>query len=229
LITIQQLLADVAPIKRDDRYLIAVSGGLDSVVLAHLCWQAKLSVEWMHCNFQLRGDESNRDEQFVRTLAQSWNVTLHVKQFDTKAVASAKQVSIQEAARNLRYEWFEAVRAAHPLVPWVLTAHHRDDLAETVAMNFFRGTGLKGLMGIPARKGSVLRPLLPVSKRELAAYAKENHLQFVEDSSNLKEDYTRNYFRLTLFPAIEKVFPQVVENLVANSHRFTQVNELLQL
>lgn len=226
--TIQQLLAAIAPVKQGDRYLIAISGGLDSIVLSHLCLKAKIPMEWAHCNFQLRGAESDRDEQFVRQLAQSWNVPLHVKRFDTIALSQAKQIAIQEAARSLRYEWFDALLSTHTALSWVLTAHHREDLAETIAMNFFRGTGLKGLMGIPAKNGSILRPLLSVSKNELALYATKNQLQFVEDSSNLKEDYTRNYFRHTLFPAIEKVYPQVIENLVANSRRLEQANELLQ-
>ncbi len=228
-----------------DHLLVAVSGGLDSVVLCELCHRAGFSFSLAHCNFQLRGEESERDESFVRRLAERYHVPLQVKKFDTETFAAAYKLSIQEAARELRYAWFDelmnpqtqavtikgqtlpAPDPGHPAV--LLTAHHADDNAETLLMNFFRGTGLHGLTGIPERSGYLRRPLLPFSRAELAAFASENNLEFVEDSSNLSVQYTRNFFRLEVLPAIEQVYPQVKQNLQDNIGRFRETEKLWRL
>ena len=214
-----------------DTLLLAVSGGVDSVVLCELCKQGGYDFVIAHCNFNLRGEESKRDEQFVRELAKQYGVTLFVQQFNTDQYATENKLSTQEAARELRYNWFKELitQSTNPSISYLLTAHHADDNNETLLMNFFRGTGLHGLTGIPVSIGYLRRPLLGFSKEELIAFAKANALAFVEDSSNESSKYTRNFFRNELIPAIAKVYPQVKENLQHNISRFTEIEKLYQL
>jgi tRNA(Ile)-lysidine synthase len=211
-----------------DQLIIAVSGGVDSVVLCSLCSKAGFTFSIAHCNFQLRAEESERDEQFVKEFAARYNVPLHLKKFDTETYAKQNKCSIQEAARDLRYGWFaELTVSASPGKPtFLLTAHHQDDNIETLLMNFFRGTGLHGLTAIPEKNGYIRRPLLPFGKEELFSYAKEEQLAFVEDSSNASSKYTRNYFRNELLPALQKVYPEVKENLAKNIQRFSEIESL---
>jgi tRNA(Ile)-lysidine synthase len=228
-----------------DKLLLAVSGGVDSVVLCELCKQSGYDYVIAHCNFQLRGEESERDEQFVKGLGKKYSVEVLVRKFDTENYAAEKKLSIQEAARDLRYGWFseivsgewsmvnrlEAEDSTHhsPLTTHLLTAHHADDNAETVLMNFCRGTGLHGLTGIPVSAGYIRRPLLSFSKDELVQFAKENNLDFVEDSSNQSSKYTRNLFRHEIIPAISQVYPQVKKNLQDNIYRFKEIEKLYKL
>lgn len=227
-LSIKQNLEAIAPVSPTDVLLIAISGGMDSVALAYLCKLEGYTIELAHCNFQLRGEESERDEKFVRQLAATWNIPLHVQRFDTNAYATECRCSIQEAARNLRYKWFVDLLTQFPRLKWIATAHHKDDQAETLLMNFLRGTGLSGLTGIPARNGNVLRPLLTVAHEKLEKFVKENQLSYVIDSSNQKEAYTRNYFRHTIIPALQKVYPAVVDNLADNQARFVGIERLYQ-
>ena len=221
--------------------ILAVSGGIDSVVLCELCKQAGYDFIIAHCNFQLRGEESERDEKFVKDLAEKYKVETKVKKFDTEKFAEENKMSIQEAARVLRYEWFDELvngelsivnRKTEPNIhhsPFtihLLTAHHADDNAETALMNFCRGTGLHGLTGIPLSYEHIRRPMLSFTREEILQFAKENKLEFVEDSSNLSSKYTRNFFRNEIIPAISKVFPQVNENLIDNINRFKEIEKL---
>lgn len=210
-----------------DKLLLAVSGGVDSVVLCELCKQAGYDFLIAHCNFQLRGEESERDEQFVKQLGTEYAVDVLVKKFDTEKYASENKVSIQEAARDLRYAWFEELAGTHTPT-YLLTAHHADDNNETLMMNFFRGTGLRGLTGIPVSNNYIRRPLLSFAKEELITFSRENNLAFLEDSSNQSSKYTRNYFRNELIPSISKVYPQVKENLQGNINRFKEIEKLYQ-
>lgn len=209
-----------------DKLLLAVSGGVDSVVLCELCQQAGYDFVIAHCNFNLRGPESDRDEQFVKKLGAKYGKEVLVKHFDTKKYASDTKLSIQEAARELRYSWFTELLEGFEKPALLITAHHADDNIETVLMNFFRGTGLYGLAGIPAMNGKTRRPLLPFSKKELLDFASQLQLEFVEDSSNADSHYTRNYFRNELIPSIAKVFPQVEDNLRDNIGRFREIQRL---
>ncbi|HTM93934.1 MAG TPA: tRNA lysidine(34) synthetase TilS [Flavisolibacter sp.] len=212
------------------KFLAAVSGGIDSVVLCELCKKSGIQFAIAHCNFGLRGEESDRDENFVRSLGKKYGVEVFVKKFDTETYANEKKVSIQEAARDLRYHWFVQLKKKNGF-SFTLLAHHADDNIETLLMNFFRGTGLQGLTAMPEEnldEKFFLRPLLGVRRKEILEFAKQNNLDWVEDSSNLSSKYTRNFFRNELLPAIQKVFPQAEENLLDNIDRFKQINALYQ-
>ncbi|MCU0335512.1 MAG: tRNA lysidine(34) synthetase TilS, partial [Chitinophagaceae bacterium] len=193
------------------RWLLAMSGGVDSVVLGHLLHQSGMAFSIAHANFQLRGAESQRDEDFVRQLAADWQVPLHVQRFDTTAYAASHQCSIQVAARQLRYAWFEELALQEGAL--IATAHHADDSAETLLHHLFRGTGIAGLRGILPRQGRLIRPLIHARKADVLAYARQHGLAWVEDSSNAGDDYTRNAIRHTIMPAVIQVFPQAVPQL----------------
>ena len=184
---------------KKDHLLIAVSGGADSAVLCALCAAAGLSFSLAHCNFKLRGAESDSDEQFVKKLSEQLGVKLFVKTFDTISQAKLNKTSIEETARNLRYDWFkqlllESKTSDNPF-SFLLTAHHADDNVETVMMNFFRGTGIKGLRGILPKQQQIVRPLLFAKRKDIEEYAVTNQVEYITDSSNASNDYTRNLFR----------------------------------
>ena len=225
-----------------DKLLLAVSGGVDSIVLCELCKQAGYDFIIAHCNFKLRGEESERDEAFVKQLGQKYEVEVLVKKFDTQKYADENKLSIQVAARELRYNWFTELLTKmkadfNPEVsnsPFrglggvLLTAHHANDNIETLLMNFFKGTGINGLHGILPKQGNIIRPLLFARKEELSEFALANNLNFVEDSSNASDKYTRNYFRNQLIPDLQKVFPQVEDNLMNNIQRFREIEIIYQ-
>jgi tRNA(Ile)-lysidine synthase len=226
--------------------LLAVSGGVDSIVLVDLIHQSGFNYQIAHCNFQLRGEESERDETFVRSLGEKYGKQVLVKRFDTQNYSTENKISIQEAARDLRYVWFKdivdnwqmaddreagsgpVIRHLPTVNSYILTAHHADDNIETLLMHFFRGTGIQGMMGIQpiVRERRLIRPMLSIRKKELLEYAQEEGLSFVEDSSNASDKYTRNFFRNQLLPQIKEVFPQVEENLLNNIERFHEVADL---
>ncbi|SEW46890.1 tRNA(Ile)-lysidine synthase [Chitinophaga sp. YR573] len=209
----------------DQKILLATSGGVDSVVMAHLFKQTGLPFAIAHCNFQLRGDESVRDEAFVTTLAATLDVPFFSVRFDTAAYATEKRVSIQVAARELRYEWLETTRKASGCA-YTATAHHMQDNVETVLMNICKGTGISGLHGILPRQTTLVRPLLFTQKKELLTYATENNISYVEDSSNITIKYTRNFFRHQVIPVIQEAYPGVVNNIAAGIERFREAEEL---
>ncbi|MCR5115540.1 MAG: tRNA lysidine(34) synthetase TilS [Bacteroidales bacterium] len=205
-----QSLVDDAPRRR---YLLAVSGGRDSSVLAHLFHQHHLDFALAHCNFHLRGTESDRDEQFVRTLAEKYDKPLFVKQFDTLKVQKASGRSVEMVARDLRYAWFAELAADYD---YIVTAHHANDNAETLIMNLLRGTGLKGLTGIPAKNGQILRPLLTFTAEEIEQYAQEKHLSYCIDQTNLSNQYQRNKIRWEVLPKLQEMNPKIVATLCQN-------------
>ena len=222
--------------------LLAVSGGVDSVVLTDLAAKTGFDFSIAHCNFQLRGDESSRDEAFVKALGEKYGKKVFIKTFDTNGYAIANKVSVQVAARDLRYAWFKELNENLPSSPanlsdsrlptpdsrLIATAHHADDTIETVLINFFRGTGIQGLKGIqPFQKEQLLiRPLLHFRKEELQQYVKENNLAFVEDSSNSSDKYTRNYFRNQILPSVKEVFSNAEENVLNTIERLKEVEIL---
>ena len=208
-----------------DKLLLAVSGGVDSMVLCELCKQAGYDFAIAHCNFQLRGDDSKRDENFVAAQAKKYGVVFYVTTFDTKTVAKQEKKSVEETARDLRYAWFEELRIKNDY-NYLVTAHHANDNIETVLMNFLRGTGIKGLHGILPKQNKIIRPLLFAAKNELSAFATENKLPFVSDYTNEQNDFTRNYFRNEIIPAIKKVFSGAEENILNNITRLGEAEQL---
>ncbi len=223
---------------KEKHLLIAVSGGADSVVLCHLTREAGYGFSIAHCNFCLRGEESDRDEAFVRSLAHQMNVPFYIKKFSTRDYVADHAVSLQVAARHLRYAWFKEIvegewkpenkngRGSDTVPDLVLTAHHADDNIETLLMNFFKGSGIKGLQGIPVKNKNIIRPLLFATKADVLEWASLNNIQWIEDSSNQETKYTRNYLRHQIIPVIEKTFPQIKENLTDSIKRFGDI-ELL--
>jgi tRNA(Ile)-lysidine synthase len=211
----------------DTHFLLGVSGGIDSVVLCSLSSEAGLKFSIGHCNFGLRGAESNWDETFVRRLGSKYKTEVYVKNFNTETIARENKRSIQETARDLRYEWFREMKSVHGFA-YVLLGHHSNDNIETVLMHFFRGTGLKGLTGIQpvSPDGCCFRPMLSFTRNQVADYAGEKGLEWVEDASNASDKYTRNFFRNWLIPEIGKVYPKAEENLLANIERFNKTEVL---
>lgn len=216
--------------------LVAVSGGIDSVVLVHLLSQCGFSFSIAHCNFGLRAEESERDEMFVKMLAEEYGRPFFVKRFDTKKWAKTNRISTQEAARKLRYDWFSEIITSDTYTlnrqpsthNFIVTAHHANDNIETLLINFFRGTGISGLHGILSRQNNLIRPLLFAKREEIEMYAKENGLQWVEDSSNATDNYTRNLFRHKLLPLLKEAFANVEDNLLHNIQRFSEAEVLYQ-
>lgn len=205
--------------------VIAVSGGVDSIVLTELLYKSGLDFTLVHCNFKLRGEDSDRDETFVKSLAIKYGKPFFVKSFETAEFALNHKVSIQEAARILRYTWFKELIQEDPqlsIQKYILTAHHADDNIETLLLNFFRGTGISGLHGILPKQDTVLRPLLFASKQEILDYAHEHNLLWVEDASNASDKYSRNYLRNKLIPMLKTIYPQVEQNLLHNIQRFKE-------
>lgn len=199
------------PFLTEKRLVIAISGGVDSVVLAHLCKALHFNFALAHCNFNLRGKESDADEDFVLDLAEELDVEVFVQNFDTQAYANEHKRSIQMAARELRYDWFKEL-AEHLKFDFILTAHHADDNLETFLINFTRGTGLNGLTGIPMLNDNIVRPLLPFSRETIEDYARENHIKWREDSSNSSRKYLRNKLRHEVIPILKDINPNLLES-----------------
>ena len=197
------------PFLREKRLLLAVSGGVDSMVLVYLCHQLQLSFAVAHCNFQLRGDESDEDEQFVKVICEELRIPVFTQKFVTGAFAEAHKLSIQVVARKLRYEWFDSLLLNHDY-DYVLTAHQLDDSLETFIINLTRGTGLNGLTGIPEQNDKVIRPLLVFSRQEIEAFAVENKILWREDSSNASDKYLRNKLRHHVLPVLKELNPNLL-------------------
>ena len=204
------------------KYIVALSGGADSVsllfVLKHLEHELGIGVEAAHCNFHLRGAESVRDEEFCKQLCERLSVPLHLIHFDTQAYADLHRVSIEMAARDLRYGYFENLRRdieAHD----ICVAHHRDDSVETVLLNLVRGTGLRGLRGIQPRNGNIIRPLLSLSREDIVQYLDALGESYVTDSTNLHNDVKRNKIRLDVMPLLRELNPSVSQSIFESSLR----------
>lgn len=202
--------------------LIAVSGGVDSVVMADLFDQANLPFAIAHCNFGLRGTESDGDEAWVRELGQKYGVQVYVQQFAAQAYAQASQLSIQMAARALRYSWFEELGDTYYLRQ-IATAHHSNDMVETLFFNLTKGTGLAGLHGILPRQGRLVRPLLFATKENILAYAQARNLTWREDSSNAQGNYARNLIRNQVIPVLKSINPDLEGTAHMTIARLSQV------
>lgn len=210
---LQNHINNEIPFLNQKKLLLAVSGGLDSMVLLHVLKELQCDITIAHCNFQLRGNESLGDQQFVEEYAQKNAIPIFVKQFDTETFANESKLSIQIAARELRYQWFYELLENENL-DYILTAHHADDNLETFLINFTRGTGLEGLTGIPVQNDKVIRPLLFLSREEIQNYAKEHHIQWREDSSNASDKYVRNKIRHHLVPILKELNPHFLSSFL---------------
>lgn len=199
--------------------LVACSGGADSVALLHILLQAGFTCTALHCNFHLRAEESNRDEAFLAHLCEQWNCPLIVQHFDTQAYAATHKLSIEMAARELRYTWFEEVRKEKQAQA-IAVAHHEDDNIETCLLNLIRGTGIQGLTGMRPKNGYIVRPMLGVKRTEIEHYLAANGIEFVTDSSNLTTDYTRNKIRHQLIPLLNSIQPSFEQIMPTNMQNF---------
>ncbi|MFC5407962.1 tRNA lysidine(34) synthetase TilS [Larkinella bovis] len=209
-----------------ERVLLTVSGGLDSVVLAELFRLAGFQYGIAHANFRLRGDESERDAVFVQSLAERHQVPFHTRPLEAQAEVDRTGVSIQMAARRLRYEWFEEVAVSFDY-QYIATAHHQDDVLETVLLNLVRGTGLTGLRGIPVRQGRVIRPLWFADRLSIEQYARQHQLSWREDSSNASDYYRRNQLRHQVVPIFKNLNPSLLQTLQTTVERLQSADKLV--
>ena len=210
---------------KTDTILLTVSGGIDSIVMCELFHQAGLKFGIAHCNFQLRGEESDTDELFVEELAEKYDVQFHSVSFNTAAYAKKNKLSIQLAARKLRYDWFEEIRSQFDY-NYIATAHHQDDSIETFFINLIRGTGIAGLHGILPKQNSIIRPLLFTNKKEIELFAKKNKLKFREDSSNASDKYVRNKIRHQLIPLLKELNPNIHQTIADDIQRLSETEKV---
>ena len=208
------------------KLLIAISGGIDSVVLTHLCDKLGLNISLAHCNFNLRGKESDGDEDFVLELAENLDLEVFVQRFDTEVYAQDNKCSIQMAARELRYSWFEEL-ADQLQFDYILTAHHADDNLETFLINFTRGTGLEGLTGIPEINKKFVRPLLPFSSEDIEKYAKTNKVKWRNDSSNASTKYLRNKLRHEVIPVLKEINPSLLQSFQSTLNNLNDTADIV--
>jgi tRNA(Ile)-lysidine synthase len=201
--------------KKDDKLLVAVSGGCDSSVLSFLLYQNGFTFSLAHCNFHLRGSDSNADELFVEKLAENYNVKLYKQHFETNQYAIKNKYSIEEAARVLRYQWFEDLRETEGF-DYIVTAHHLNDKVETMFINIAAGTGIKGLRSIKEKNGFIVRPLLFAEKKSIEQYAENNKIEYRFDKSNLNTDIVRNRVRKNIIPEFEKINVSFLKKMEEN-------------
>lgn len=220
-------MPDLHNVVQSKKYLLAVSGGRDSMLMAHVFLQHQLTFEIAHVNFLLREDESDGDEFFVRSWAEKHQIPCWVKRENAAIFSSKNKCSIQEAARTIRYDFFYALLNERKLDS-IATAHTAQDQVETVLFHFLRGTGIKGLCGIPSNSTKLIRPLLSWTEEEMRSYVNQHSMEYRMDSSNLKLTYTRNKIRLQVLPLLEEIIPSFQQNITQNVHRFQQVHMLFQ-
>jgi tRNA(Ile)-lysidine synthase len=201
--------------------IVGLSGGGDSVMLLHALHQLGYQCIAAHCNFNLRGEESERDKNFAENFAGTLQIPFRYKTFNTVAIARERKISIEMAARELRYQWFEELRQSEH-ADATAVAHHRDDSIETLLLNLIRGTGIHGLTGISPRNGHIIRPLLTISKTEIIQYLNEANLDSVTDSTNLQDEFTRNKIRLKLLPMLETINPSIKEGLLNTAQNIAE-------
>ncbi|AOZ98090.1 tRNA lysidine(34) synthetase TilS [Flavobacterium commune] len=215
------------PFLEKSKLLMATSGGIDSMVMVHLFRELHYSIALAHCNFQLRGLESFGDQNFIQEYANENEIPLFLTQFDTETFAQDYKLSTQIAARELRYNWFYELLETENY-DYILTAHHADDTIETFLINLSRGTGLEGLLGIPAQNDKIVRPILPFTRAEILVYAKENNIQWREDSSNASDKYLRNKIRHHLVPLLKELNPQFMESFQKTQSHLKESQELVE-
>lgn len=224
---IEQHIVQRQLFNKTDKLLLAFSGGVDSMVLAHILHHLGYQFELAHCNFKLRGQESEEDTAFCEAFAKTISTNIHIQYFDTKTFAKAHKLSTQMAARTLRYNWFNELREQNQF-KFILTAHHANDTIETVFVNIVRGTGINGLQGIPEKQEYLIRPMLCASKQEILTYAKLHHINYREDSSNVEVKYKRNFIRHHIVPQLKVLNPAIEETLLTSIQFFKQSAEIVK-
>jgi len=222
----KQTVREEYPFLCNSRLLVAVSGGVDSVVLAHLCKLSKMDFSLAHCNFNLRGEESDEDETFVKELAEELQVPFFTQSFNTLKFAENAGISIQMAARELRYNWFEELSSSQQF-DYTLTAHHANDNLETFLINLIRGTGPEGLLGIKDQQ-HIIRPLLMFSRVEIEQFANSKNLKWREDSSNASDKYMRNRIRHHMVPLMQELNPQLLDSFAKTQQHLNNSMELVE-
>ena len=218
-------MTDRCGVNTSDRILVALSGGADSVALLHLLLQNGFNCVAAHCNFTLRRHESDEDELFVKELCRNWDIELHTIRFDTQAYSKDHKISIEMAARELRYQWFEQLLVEVD-AKYLATGHHGSDAIETFLLNLVRGTGIKGLTGMAWRNQHIIRPMLAASAGEVLHYCRSKHLDFRTDSSNMETHYQRNKIRHQIVPLLEELNPSFFETM---QHNMTYLREAEQI
>lgn len=213
-------------ISKSDKVLLAVSGGIDSMVMAHLFLSGRHNVGIAHCNFNLRGSESDKDEIFVRNFALDHNTPFYSERFDTTGFATEKGISIQMAARELRYRWFEEIRVKHNYDS-ISVAHNLNDNAETFLINLTRGTGIAGLTGMKPKHRFIIRPLLFASRAAIVNYSNLNNIDYREDESNSQTKYTRNKIRHIILPQFREINPSFDTTITDTAERLSEINEIV--
>lgn len=226
LSTFQNHIKQNFPFLEGKKLLLATSGGIDSMVLLHLCQQSGFDVRAAHCNFQLRGEESDADEEFVKSECEKLGVLTFVTHFDTQKFADDFKLSVQVAARTLRYDWFKTLLINNDY-DYILTAHHLDDSLETFLINFTRASGLDGLTGIPKQNGYIIRPLLAFSRNEIEDFAKENGIKWREDSSNASDKYLRNKLRHDVIPILKELNPSLLRSFESTISNLQQAQTMV--
>ncbi len=225
LLRVKDFIESRQLLQRDRLYIVALSGGSDSVALLCMMRELGYCIVAAHCNFQLRGEEAYNDERFCETLCAQFNIPFHRIHFDTQTYSQLHHVSIEMAARELRYQYFENLRE-DVAAEGILVGHHQDDSVETILMNLIRGTGIDGLLGIQAKKGRIIRPLLCLTQNEIYDYLRAKRQAYVLDQSNLIDDVVRNRIRLNIIPLLQEINSSASQNIMATSKRLSQVSEL---
>lgn len=218
LTIVERTINEFSLAQKHDKIIVGLSGGADSIVLLHLLLKLEFEVKACHINHLLRGEESERDQAFVEKVCKEWDVPLDIHRIDVKSLVN-KHMSIEQTARNARYEVFSSYKNCK-----IATAHNTNDNAETILINLTRGTGSKGLCGIPIKRGSIIRPLLFVSRDEIEKYCSVNKIAFVTDSTNLEDDYTRNKIRKNVIPQFCEINPSFLSTINRMSRNLTEEN-----
>jgi len=222
----KKFISDNKIIKPTQRILLAVSGGIDSMVMADLFLQTGYEIGIAHCNFSLRAKESDKDEELVRKYSDGHNIQFFSTRFETKIYAKKNKLSVQMAARELRYAWFEEIRKEN-MYDFISVAHNLNDNVETLLINLTRGTGLAGLSGMKIISNKIIRPLLFATRQDIIEYSDKNHIRFREDKSNADTTYTRNKIRHLVLPVLKEINPSIETTLSETAERFIGINEIV--
>ncbi|MDR2956041.1 MAG: tRNA lysidine(34) synthetase TilS [Prevotella sp.] len=225
---VERFIVENGLLQGGEKVIAGVSGGADSVALLDILHAFKIECVVAHCNFHLRGEESNRDAFFVEELCQKYNLKFERIDFDTEVHARLNSISIEMAARELRYNWFEELRKIH-LADKIAIAHHQDDSVETILLNLTRGTGIKGLTGIAPMNGYIIRPLLCMKRNDILKYLQERKLTYVDDSTNSEDLYTRNKIRLNILPMLESINPSAKDAILRTAENLKQVSNIYRM